>query len=886
MASKGTPKKYYKNPSKSSVNISRCRLCNSVGDPRHCKGLFRDSNVAILRDVETIFGDKLPQSSNLPHLICRPCERRLKTAILLKKTIYETQQQLQEEIRAKRCVEISPSVDKPAPKVRATGITRRRSIDFDIATSESASPTTLPSQEGELLDLAKANQELIEVARRSEPSVLRQISYDGMSDEGWMSEVLEEMATRCPVVNKILLSLIESSIYPGKKNPGICLIYGIIMFLRCHELSRIQRINSVLLVQGQASVNCIAKLNKYGLCLEPTKKYKILDDVGKHLLDRATELVKSGYKFVYVLDNIDWEEKAHDMRQDIQNRSVHAVASSIVFNRVPDQGFSDSGPQQDLRKINARDVVAVNDSELKEIRSRYQVIIAKILFEHLPSFAMFQPFTPQTTKCVYSKELSEKSEVVTMPVLMKDEKKYSDCVDVLDQLEKWTREIYSSAGLCAPEPEENCESTPAIGTTSRPDQPASHVPPAASESDPLHGVKVPCFGDQLTRVRFAGAKDLRAGCHSAKQRLDHLYPFCIVDWHTKRSYLKTVFKKLYLNSGREKGTLRFFREKLNRRNVTADVKHYEDCEQLFFSVGKCFVIEALLEFFQMGDAKHKPTANGPHSVYVLSEEYQKSYLNNTLDKFLNEYVFVGDDETVATDDETTLSGDDETTDGVWAYSINILKSFLLLADIKDAVATGNGEYLCVLRKQLLQHFFSTSGFNEFTIEMFINILQTKVLLSEAEAHRCKWAATVNWKGGNGKNIEIDLFQENRNCEMKKLIRSMGANKTEKAIERASKASGGVSKIVEAFEGQVNIRPKSSGHTHKSSADDEQLIGKDLRALRPFRKEEGRMFETFGNISCDPLHSFNEEKFKEWIDRHKNNILMHYPVFDDREQSTE
>ena len=110
-------------------------------------------------------------------------------------------------------------------------------------------------KEGEFLDLVKANQELIEVARKSEPSVLRQRLYDGMSDEGWMSEVLKEMATRCPIVNKIILSLLESSIYPEKKNPGICLIYGIIMFLRCHELSRIQRINSVLLVQGHASVN-------------------------------------------------------------------------------------------------------------------------------------------------------------------------------------------------------------------------------------------------------------------------------------------------------------------------------------------------------------------------------------------------------------------------------------------------------------------------------------------------------------------------------------------------------------------------------------------------------------------------------------------------------
>ena len=104
--------------------------------------------------------------------------------------------------------------------------------------------------------LYKANKELIDVARiRTEPSVLRQRGYDGMSSDSWMSEVLEELATRCPVTNGILSTLLESSIYPEKKLPAVCLIYGIMMFLRCHELSRIQRINSVLLIEGQSSVN-------------------------------------------------------------------------------------------------------------------------------------------------------------------------------------------------------------------------------------------------------------------------------------------------------------------------------------------------------------------------------------------------------------------------------------------------------------------------------------------------------------------------------------------------------------------------------------------------------------------------------------------------------
>ena len=120
-----------------------------------------------------------------------------------------------------------------------------------------------------------------------------------------------------------------------------------------------------------------------------------------------------------------------------------------------------------------------------------------------------------------------------------------------------------------------------------------------------------------------------------------------------------MFTRLYKNSGREKGTLKLFREKLNRRNVTADVKHYEDWEQLFFSVWKCFVFEALMEFFNMADTKHKPSANGPHSVYVLKEGYRKDCIINTQDKFLEEHVF--NEENIGT-----------TVGGVWCYGVKIL----------------------------------------------------------------------------------------------------------------------------------------------------------------------------------------------------------------------
>ena len=164
----------------------------------------------------------------------------------------------------------------------------------------------------------------------------------------------------------------------------------------------------------------------------------------------------------------------------------------------------------------------------------------------------------------------------------------------------------------------------------------------------------------------------------------------------------------------------------------------------------------------MDDETQTPSKNAPNLAASTSDDQKKIAIKNILDKFLDQYIFVADDE------EDPPFGND----GICSYSVNVLQSFMLLADFKDAVSSGNGDYLSILHKQLLVHF-SATGFNDYAIEMLTNIMQTQILLSEAEAHKCKWASTVNWSGGEGKNVEIDLFQENRNKDMKEMIKAMG-----------------------------------------------------------------------------------------------------------------
>ncbi len=104
----------------------------------------------------------------------------------------------------------------------------------------------------------------------------------------------------------------------------------------------------------------------------------------------VVEEVKAGKTFSFVMDNIDWEEKVHELRSDNQYKTIHAVATSVVFDRVSSSCLEDDEPQQSLFDTNIVELVELGEDDLMDQCQMYKMIAAKILCKHLPAFGFLK----------------------------------------------------------------------------------------------------------------------------------------------------------------------------------------------------------------------------------------------------------------------------------------------------------------------------------------------------------------------------------------------------------------------------------------------------------------------------------------------------------------
>ena len=80
------------------------------------------------------------------------------------------------------------------------------------------------------------------------------------------------------------------------------------------------------------------------------------------------------------------------------------------------------------------------------------------------------------------------------------------------------------------------------------------------------------------------------------------------------------------------------------------------------------------------------------------------------------------------------------------------------------------------------------------------------------------------------------------------MKMLGPQKTDNAIDKSSRDSGGEDKIGENFDVHIKRATQSSSHSHRSTVADQSIVMADLRVVKPFSRVPNRMHDSFPDFT--------------------------------------
>ena len=147
-------------------------------------------------------------------------------------------------------------------------------------------------------------------------------------------------------------------------------------------------------------------------------------------------------------------------------------------------------------------------------------------------------------------------------------------------------------------------------------------------------------------------------------------------------------------------------------------------------------------------------------------------------------------------------------------------------ELIDAWREGDGERVLRCWKLFLPHL-KVSGCTKFSLEALKLQFQTRFTYSPNLAHQVTWHRFVNVRGGAGKNIPCDLFNEHINKLLKCIISNMGPNLTEPALQRAARSVTVLQNICENFDSQSGVPYRTTAHSTRSDKADVRKVVKTV-----------------------------------------------------------
>ncbi|XP_062567378.1 uncharacterized protein LOC134229640 isoform X2 [Saccostrea cucullata] len=415
---------------------------------------------------------------------------------------------------------------------------------------------------------------------------------------------------------------------------------------------------------------------------------------------------------------------------------------------------------------------------------------------------------------------------------------------------------------------------------------------------------------------MSGAKDLLAGAHTATERMEIFDPVIEELFHVEQDFLEKMFKRFYsTKTSRQEGSLAFFKCQLRRTNVNGQVKGgFQAHSDFLHTVGEALLIQLCMKKFSMDSLESEPVIPNlslPENIrntHIKTREplfwkVVKEIVNEIFMEFHNpgclppvQLDFGGSsviipreqlckngyvDVKVPSGEVLRVFNSHETTDDIQNYSLQLLMWYIHFCEFQDGIREGDPFRTNINLKRMIPFFYSHSDRSKYAVECIDYILKTEVLLPQHTAMRVRLGSFVNPHGKKGGNKPADMQQENNILVLKDVIKGLGANKTTKAMERASAAAPVVAETVENYMNSIGCVSRSGKHNTKDNLEDVKLLVQLLSRLDPFSVIDNRKMNFYSGFRKNPFSAissdFNSHLFKivERLKRCQNIDLEYY-----------
>lgn len=391
-------------------------------------------------------------------------------------------------------------------------------------------------------------------------------------------------------------------------------------------------------------------------------------------------------------------------------------------------------------------------------------------------------------------------------------------------------------------------------------------------------------------------------------------------------YMQTMWQRLYKGGSScslQGGTLQQLRNLINRRNVSASTSvksHANEIEDFLELITRCHISAVVMHHFRMNSRDDEPhSSTFPLSTVSLPADQKWKILLSRLYDIIDRYIvpskFMLDKasaaESSSVSQEATknphaqrLHNEHDYTqssntaqvashlppcitqtaqrsvapesvkriavDGVFNYASAVLNDGLLLLEFKDAIREGDGPRILRCWKVMLIYFQYARHSNYVKEAIFLQAAVNATATPHV-AGQMTWSRTVNTKGGQGRNIPVDLHNEHLNRALKTAVSAVGANIAPETIIQCGKSIKGIMDTIDSFDKEHCISQSSamSVHTRSSLQKDEDAVLEELvTKSHVFDYIPGRVHNTFPKIESNPSLNIDTKKLFDTIHRYK------------------